>query len=904
MKPHAQPTEDVLLSLCVDAERGLDPKDVCERQRQFGANALDEAAPEPAWRRLLAQFNEFVIWILIVAAVISGLMGEWSDAIAILAIVLLNGILGFIQEERAGRALAALQRMSAPSAHVLRGGVLQTIPARDLVPGDCIELNAGDNVPADARLLHTTAFRVQEATLTGESVPVGKDARSTTADDASLGDRRNMAYQGTVVAAGKARSVVVAIGMDTELGRIAGMLKRAEPEPTPLQRRLAELGKILVWLCLGIVGVIFVLGLVHGERLLEVFLLSISLAVAAVPEGLPAVVTMALALGLQRMVKRNALIRKLPSVETLGCVTVICSDKTGTLTRNEMTVREINAGFHRYEVTGAGYAPHGDFRRRVEDGRTELIAAPAEPDLMLALTIAARCNDARLVRSAPAAESWKVLGDPTEGALLVAARKAGLVDSRPDGVIREIPFDSERKRMSVVIEQPTGKKVMYCKGAPEVLLGRCTSIRVDGQTLRLRTPYREQVLQDCADMAAAALRVLALAYREIPAGTDSDDAETDMIFVGLVGMIDPPREEAKAAVERCRSAGIRPVMITGDHPATALAIGRELGIVTAGDHALTGQELDRLSDEELRYRVEKTAVYARVTAEHKLRIIQAWKARGQIVAMTGDGVNDAPAIKTADIGIAMGRGGTDVTREAADMVLTDDNFASIVNAVEEGRAIFDNIQKVLQYLLSCNFGEILLMLVAGLLGWPAPLVPIHLLWINLVTDGLPALALALEPAEPGVMQRSPRQPRDSILPWSMGVAILFQGALVGIVALLAFGISYTNHPEDIDRARSMAFNVLVFAELLRAIAARSWTLPIARLGFFTNPYLLAAIVGSVALQIGVVTLSFARPVFDTVNHSSGEWLLLAILAMVPMLAIELSKYLRVIPGAATSTPVR
>jgi Ca2+-transporting ATPase len=841
---------------------------------------------------LISQFNELVIWILIVAVVISGFMGEWTDAIAILAIVLVNGILGFIQEERAGRALAALRRISSPSARVVRDGVVRTLPAQDLVPGDCIELEAGDSIPADARLRRTTAFRVQEAALTGESVPVDKDAEGVVAADAPLGDRRNMVYQGTTATVGRATAVVVATGMETELGRIAGLLQRAEPEPTPLQRRLAELGKILVGICLVIIGVIFVLELLRGGELLEVFLLSVSLAVAAVPEGLPAVVTIALAVGLQRMVKRNALIRRLPSVETLGCVTVICSDKTGTLTRNEMTVREVVAGTAHYQVMGAGYTPGGEFRRQIDETSTESVDAQAEPDLALALTIAARCNNARLIPG-QAAESWKVLGDPTEGALLVAASKAGITDARPDRVIYEIPFDSERKRMSVVLEKPSGNKVIYCKGAPEAILGRCTSIRLHGETIPLTDTDRREVLQDCADMAARALRVLAVAYHEEPVPREAGDPETGMTFVGLAGMIDPPREEAKEAVARCRSAGIRPVMITGDHPGTALAIGRELTFVTTGDGALTGQDLDNLSDDELLAQIERTAVYARVSAEHKLRIVQAFKRRGQIVAMTGDGVNDAPAVKTADIGIAMGLGGTDVTREAADMVLTDDNFASIVNAVEEGRVIFDNIQKVLQYLLSCNFGEILLMLVAGLLDWPAPLVPVHLLWINLVTDGLPALALALEPAEPGVMRRRPRATRESILPMSMIVMILFQGLLVGSVALAAFAISRWHQPGDIDRARTMAFCALVYTELWRSLAARSWRVPILRLGLFANPYLLVAIAGSFALQISVVALPFARPPFQTAPLLPSEWVVLVLLSMIPMAAIEVSKYLQV-----------
>jgi Ca2+-transporting ATPase len=890
--PHAQSAESVLQSLSTDERAGLSAREVDERRDKYGPNELAAAAQEPLWRKFLGQFNDLVIWILIVAAIVSGILGEWTDATAIIAIVLLNAILGFIQEEKAERALAALQKLAAPLARVLRDGKLQSLPARELVPGDVLDLDAGDNVPADARLLEAFGVRIQESALTGESVPVEKDARSVLPLAAPLGDRRNMVYLGTIVAGGKARAVVVNTGMHTELGRIAGMLQAYEAEPTPLQRKLARLGKVLVVICLVLVAVIFATELWHGDSLIKAFLLSVSLAVAAVPEGLPAVVTVSLALGLQRMVRRNALIRKLPSVETLGSVTVICSDKTGTLTRNEMTVREIQAGDRHYQVTGSGYAPHGEFRMRSADGKDVAVDPPSEPDLPLLLMIASRCNHAEVVPAGDGENIWRVVGDPTEGALVVAAMKARI--GPPDQgqhVLSEIPFDSERKAMSVVLPHGAGGAIMYAKGAPEEILGRCAAERREGRTIPLTESRRREIGEANAGMASRALRVLAFASRDWASASDRF-TESELVFVGLAGMIDPPREEVKQSVATCRSAGIRPVMITGDHPATAAAIARELGIATEADTIITGHDLDALSDRELAQQVEQIAVYARVTAEHKLRVVRAWKSRGQVVAMTGDGVNDAPAVKAADIGIAMGASGTDVTREASAMILMDDNFTSIVNAVEEGRAIYDNIQKFLVYLLSCNIGEMLLMLAASLLGWPPPLQPVQLLWINLVTDGLPALALGLEPPEPGIMTRPPRPPQESMLSLGLGATVIWQGILLAIVALTAYGIVYRAHPDDTTRAGTMAFCVVVYGELFRALAARSGRWTFLQLGPFTNLYLFGAVAVSGLLQISVVLVPFARPVFETVAHPVWEWVVLFLLALTPVTAIELVKLVR------------
>ena len=929
--------DDVLRELAVDSARGLTGEEVARRREQHGWNALAEAPPVPLWKKLLGQFKDLVIWILIVAAIIAGAMGEWVDTAAILAIVLVNGVIGFLQEEKAGRALAALQKLSSPMAKVIRDGTLQSVPARELVSGDRIELEAGDNIPADARLLIAFSVRIQEAALTGESVPVDKDANCVLDENAPLGDRRNMVYMGTVAATGKASAVVVATGMNTELGHIAGLLQRSEPEPTPLQRRLAELGKVLVVVCLVIVAVIFVLQLVRGGELLEMLLISVSLAVAAVPEGLPAVVTLTLALGLQRMVKRNALVRKLPSVETLGSVTVICSDKTGTLTRNEMTVREIVAGGERFLVTGAGYAPQGEFQKcgdvaevarlrsnesdvaspKSHDSGYEPINPLEEVDLVQALTTGAHCNNSTVSQRGDEADSWQVIGDPTEGALIVAALKAGIAARGSEHqVLHEIPFDSERKAMSVVVRGPESSPhapraesgtrsvpstlepaspsntVMHTKGAPEVILAKCVAERRGGKIEPLTDARRSQIMQANSEMASRALRVLALAYRDHSETPGTEYDETDLIFAGLVGMIDPPREAAKEAVQKCRAAGIRPVMITGDHPETALAIARELHIAEDGGRVVTGQELNALSDDDLKVQVDQISVYARVSAEHKLRVVRAWKSRGQIVAMTGDGVNDAPAVKAADIGIAMGIAGTDVTKEASDMVLTDDNFASIVNAVEEGRGIFDNIQKFVHFLLSCNAGEVLLMFFAAVIGWPVPLVAIQILWINLVTDSLPALALGMEPPERDIMSRQPRPPHEAVITRERGLLILFHGTLIAAVAALGFWLIYQGDEAQLGRARTVAFCVTTYAQLFFAIGCRSQTSTLPQLGLFSNPHLLGAIVISGLLQLGVVMLPFAQPVFEVTAPPAREWLLVLLLSLTPVTIVEVVKLLR------------
>ena len=891
---HAQSAQAVIEALGSNSEHGLSDAQVTELRSRYGYNQLAGTAPIPLWHKFAGQFKSLVIWILITAAIISGMMREWLDTLVILSIVLLNAILGFLQEEKAGRALAALQRLSAPLARVVRDGVLQSIPARDLVPGDRIELEAGDEIPADARLIEAFGLRTQEAALTGESVPLEKDGRVVLGVDTSLGERQNMVYMGTEVAAGKASAIVVATGMETELGGIADLLRRHEPEPTPLQRRLQELGKVLIVVCLAIVGVVFVLQLLRGGEFMQVLLVSVSLAVAAVPEGLPAVVTIALALGLQRMVKRNALIRRLPSVETLGSVTVICSDKTGTLTRNEMTVREVVAGEERYEVTGTGYAPEGKFHKVQGQGlRHSPIGAPveagSEPDLILALTIAAHCNHAQLARGGDG--GWQMLGDPTEGALVVAALKAGVGARDPaPPIIHQIPFDSDRKTMSVVVRGPAETILMYTKGAPEEILSKCVSERRKGQVVPLARARRQEITQTSAEMAARALRVLAFAFREFEG--NAAYVESDLTFVGLMGMIDPPREEVREAIGRCTSAGIRPVMITGDHPSTALAIARELRIASDASHAVTGKELNTMTDAALAAQVEKFSVYARVTAEHKLRVVRAWRNAGAIVAMTGDGVNDAPALKAADIGIAMGISGTDVTKAASDMVLTDDNFASIVNAVEEGRGIFDNIQKFVHYLISCNISEVLLMLFATLAGWPSPLLPIQILWINLITDGLPALALAMERPEPDIMKRKPRPPSEGVFTQKSAWLMTAYGALMASMSIAGFWRVYDKEPngDGLAEARVVAFCICAFTQLCFSFACRSERYTMPELGAFTNPPLLGAIAISALLQMAVVLLPFTREVFVGAHFDfSRQWGLIAALALAPVTIVEMKK---------------
>ena len=757
---HGQSAEEVLSHVGTSA-KGLSSQEAAKRLAADGANELTEGKRISPFQIFLGQFRSLIIWILIVAGVISGVLGEVVDAIAILAIVVLNAAIGFYQEYNAEKSIAALKKMAAPQAKVRRDGRVISIPAVGIVVGDILALEAGDLVAADARLLSAASLKCIESALTGESEAVTKQPATLEGDDIPLGDRENLIFMGTSVAAGTGEAVVVGTAMNTELGRIAGMIETAGNEKTPLQTKLDSFGRILVWATLGIVVLLFGLGWLRGTPFMELFLTSVSLAVAAVPEGLPAIVTVALSLGVLRMSRHHALVRKLAAVETLGSTTVICTDKTGTLTVGEMTVRALYVAGQSYEVTGEGYGPEGEVRF---DGK-KAEAAHAAPLLELA-TVLIGCNNSHLAEEEG---TWNVIGDPTEGALLVAGIKAGgSVESieKETPQYHEIPFDSDRKRSTEIRKRSDGKLRALVNGAPDVLLTLCTSIYTSKGIRPLTDDDRKDIVEQNTEMAQQALRVLGSAFRDMdeaaPEALTADIVEQELVFVGLSGMYDPPRQEAKDAIAKCRAAGIRVVMITGDHPHTATAIARDLGIAADDEEAITGGELDKVSDDELRTRSPKTAVYARVTAEHKLRIIRAWKANDAVVAMTGDGVNDAPAIKGADIGIAMGKSGTEVTKQASDMIITDDNFATIVAAVEEGRGIYDNIRKTLQYLLAGNTGELLLMTVCVIIGLPTPLLPIHLLWINLVTDGLPALCLATDPIDPDVMRRQPRPPSERL----------------------------------------------------------------------------------------------------------------------------------------------
>jgi P-type Ca2+ transporter type 2C len=874
--------------LQTDPERGLSEAEARNRLERIGPNQLKEKAGRHPILFFLDQFKDFIVLVLIGAALVSGFLREWVDALAIVAIVIINAVLGFLQEYRAEKSLAALKKLSSPSSKVIRDGRMRLVPSAQLVPGDLVEIEAGDHIPADSRVTWSSAnFRVEEASLTGESTSVAKSPDPLESEEIPLADRRNMVFAGTSAVSGKGRAVVSATGMDTELGRIAGMIQQIHRETTPLQRKLDEFGKWIVYLCFILVGMVFLLEWLRGGKMIDVFLTAVSLAVAAIPEGLPAVVTIALALGVQRMVKRHALIRKLPSVETLGCATVICSDKTGTLTRNEMTVQALFAGGRVYSVTGVGYAPEGEIRRE-----GVVVRDPASvPELHQTLLCGALCNSARLVHKSGA---YSIAGDPTEGALLTAAAKAGIRREETESdfpFVDEIPFDSDRKRMTVLRREGTGVAA-FVKGAPDGLLDRCDSILENGGIRPITGDDRKRIHDANDAFGSSAMRVLALAKRSAVAFERpfSEDAlEKGLTFLGLAAMIDPPREEARRAVAACKTAGIRTVMITGDHRNTAVAIAKQLGFFHEDSRALTGEELDRLAEDEFRRRVKQIPVYARVSPEHKLRIVKAWKSHGDVVAMTGDGVNDAPAVKEADIGVAMGITGTDVTKEVSDMVVTDDNFASIVAAVEEGRGIYDNIKKFIHYLLSCNTGEILVMFLSSLAGLPVPLLPIQILWVNLVTDGLPALALGVDPADPNIMRQAPRPPDEGVMTKRSAVRILLQGAFIAACSLFAFVFVFFMEKGGIERARTAAFVVLSVSQLFHAFNCRSVRESLFKIGVFSNPQLIAATGVSFLLQMVVVYVPFLQRIFKTVPLGGFDWAFVLGVSSFPLWAMEIMK---------------
>jgi len=880
--------EEIESRLSTSPSHGLSDTDAAERLARYGRNQLREKKGRSPLGQFIDQFKDFIIWVLIGAAVVSGFLGEWVDALAIIAIVILNSIMGFVQEYRAEKSLAALKKLASPNSKVIRDGDYRVIPSNEIVPGDLVELEAGDNVPADGRVAwHTSNFSVQEASLTGESTPVLKTAAALEERDVPLADRGNMLYMGTSVASGKVRAIVTGTGMDTELGKIAEMIQEIGHETTPLQKKLEQFGKWIVYLCFILVGLVFLLEWLRGGKIIDVFLTAVSLAVAAIPEGLPAVVTIALALGVQRMVKRHALIRKLPSVETLGCATVICSDKTGTLTRNEMTVQAVYADGRIFTVTGIGYEPKGEF---LEAGRP--VDPRALPGLLRTLQCGVLCNSARLVGKDDGA--FGIVGDPTEAALLTTAGKAGLwkeVEEKGYPLVEELPFDSERKKMTI-IRQDAGRFGVFVKGAPDILLKDCSMIDEGGSVRALTDGDGAKILQANDELANQAMRVLAFAGRsldDLPETIDARSMENDLAFLGLMAMIDPPREEVKAAVTECKQAGIRTVMITGDHKNTAVAIARELGFLKEDSLALTGEDLDGWTDERLREDIRRIPVYARVSPEHKLRIVRAWRKRGDVVAMTGDGVNDAPAVKEADIGVAMGITGTDVTKEVSDMVVTDDNFASIVAAVEEGRGIYDNIKKFVHYLLSCNAGEILTMFTASLVGLPVPLLPIQILWVNLVTDGLPALALGMDPVDPGIMEKPPRDPAEPVVTRPRALLMLAQGAFIAMCSLLAFCAILFIEKEGVVRARTGAFIVLSCAQLFHAFNCRSMTKSLFKLGIFTNIKLVYANFASFFLQVIVINVPFLRTIFKVEQLSVLDWALVLAISSFPLWAMEVVK---------------
>ncbi|MCD6577444.1 MAG: cation-translocating P-type ATPase [Anaerolineaceae bacterium] len=915
---HVLSREEVLEKLDSELEEGLSGEEASKRLNTYGPNQLVEGKKTTFLEMVYEQLNNFVVIMLIAAAVISAFLGEGLDAGAIITIVVLNTIMGVIQDSRAQQELEALKKMASPEAQVLRDGHRISVPASKLVPGDIVFLETGNFVPADVRLIEAINLKIEEAALTGESVPVQKNAAVVVDSTASLGDRKNTAFSGTVVTYGRGKGVVVSTGMHTQIGLIATMLQSVEEEETPLQRRLDQLGKTLGWACLVISGLVFLSGLIEGGDILDMFMIAVSLAIAAVPEGLPAVVTISLALGMRQMVKRHALIRRLSSVETLGSATVICSDKTGTLTQNAMTVTRIWVDGKALEVTGSGYSPKGDF---MDDGKK--VDVHSFPGISTALWVGTLNNDAQLEEVfEDGKQTFRIIGDPTEGSILVAAAKAGAqaeVLNKAYPRSGEVPFDSERKRMVTVheVKNPTKKDpspftgknkkesyVIAVKGAPDVVLKLCNRVqKMDNTHEKLSDKKRKEIIAANDEMTENALRVLGMAYRVVsakPDEVDNDELEKDLIFAGLIGMIDPAREEVKPALLKAVGAGIRTIMITGDYPNTARAIAQSIGLIRSGHKVRTGADVDAMSDKELQNEVSEIDVFARVSPEHKMRIVKALRAQGQVVAMTGDGVNDAPAIKAADIGVAMGITGTDVAKETADMVLTDDNYVSIVSAVEQGRIIYSNIRKFVYYLISCNLAEIMIIFLPTMfgqflfpkaiaLGLLSPLKPIQLLWLNLVTDGAPALALGTEKGDPDVMDQQPRPPKEPIINRLMLIGVTVQTIAITLTTLIAYSVGL-NQP-DPRYAETLAFATLVFSELFRAYTSRSERYPILKVGVFSNKWMNWAVLGSSVLMLLVMYVPFLQEIFNTVSLGWTEWRLIIPLFLVPSVAAEITKYI-------------
>ena len=879
--------EDVAKFFETDMIKGLSSEQVEEKRSVYGTNEIVSKNKKSIAKMILEQFQDFMIIILIIAAVISGIVGQsngegFTDSIIILVIVILNAVIGVIQELKAQKSLESLKNLSAPHSKVIRDGNLQDLESKYLVPGDIVVLETGDYVPADLRLIEAVNLKTQEAALTGESLPVEKTTEKIDKEDIGIGDRLNQAFSSSLVTYGRGKGIVVSIGMQTEVGKIATMLDSVDDSETPLSRRLEALGKTLGIAALVICLVIFAVGsFVHGREIFEMFMTAVSLAVAAIPEGLPAISTIVLSIGVQRMVKRNAIIRTLPSVETLGSATVICSDKTGTLTQNKMTVEKI---FYNNEIFG------------VEEKKYNV-----DDHLRLLMNSMILCNDTKVTKDG---EEFKLAGDPTETALVDLGIKLNMLKTTMDDEnprVEEIPFDSERKLMSTVNNTNQGLFV-YTKGGVDEILSKCSKIYLDNQEMALSAENINYIKQVNEEMAKGALRVLAMAYKrvdKVPTHDEMNNLESELVYIGMVGMIDPARPEAKEAVEKCKTAGIKPVMITGDHKVTAMAIAKDIGILENESEAITGSELEKMPQEELEKNVKNYSVYARVSPEHKVRIVKAWQSQGEVVAMTGDGVNDAPALKTADIGAAMGIVGTDVAKEAADVVLTDDNFATIVSAVEEGRRIYDNILKAVQYLLSSNIGEIIVLFVATMFGWFAePLLPIHILWINLVTDSLPALALSVDPAEKDIMKRKARKDKN-IFSKGMTFRVIYQGIMVGVLTLLAFCIgcrfdfASLANPEVAMTAQTMAFAVLAMSELVHAYNVRSNKESIFKIKLKTNMVLVLATLVSLLLMVVVLGVPVLQGMFEVTELSITNWVWVILLSLAPLTIVEILKLFKI-----------
>jgi Ca2+-transporting ATPase len=889
MKFHEMQIEQVEKSLETDFSSGLSQEEVKKRINLHGLNELDEGEKQSALLLFFSQFKDFMVLVLLAATLISGLLGEYIDAIAIIAIVIINGFLGFFQERRAEKSLQALKALSAPQVSVLRDGQWIKIPSKEIVVGDILKFVSGDRIGADVRVIESKSLEIEESALTGESVPVSKHIEILTNPNPGIGDMENIAFMGTMITRGSGIGVVIATGMKTAMGQIADLLQNAEAQDTPLQRRLEQLGKILITVALLLTVLVVVVGVLRGHDIYEMFLAGVSLAVAAIPEGLPAIVTVALSLGVQKMIKKNAIVRKLPAVETLGCASVICSDKTGTMTQNKMTVTHLWSGGQTWTVDGVGYQPRGNFYRNERN-----INPKDEKALQQMLIFGMLCNHSDLVIKD---DDYILDGDPTEGALLVSAMKAGF--DRPKlldefTIINEFPFDSTRKMMSVHVKDKQGRHFIVTKGAPDVILDISESVLWDERTQFLNKETQVKVQEAINGLASQALRTIAIAFKPIQANTiilSEREAEKNLTLIGIQGMIDPPRPEVKKAVKECKEAGIKTVMITGDHVITAKAIASQLGIITNKSKVIDGNALSEMTVEELEEIVDDVSVFARVSPEHKLKIVKALQNRGHIVAMTGDGVNDAPAIKAADIGVAMGITGTDVAKEASSLILLDDNFATIKAAIVEGRNIYENIRKFVRYLLASNVGEILVMLFAMILALPLPLIPIQILWVNLVTDGLPAMALGLDRPEENVMKRKPRSPNEGVFSRGLGWKVVSRGFLIGLVTLLSFMIVYNNDPAKLQYAQTVAFATLVMAQLIHVFDCRSEKSVLSR-NPFGNQYLVWAVLSSLALMFVVIYYPPLQPIFHTLPVAAKDWLLIVGLSSIPTFLLAGSFLLR------------